>query len=202
MTDLTLAQVRRRDRVLIDAVYAGKLPEARLSYWRFLWARDPEGTEQLIDQLFAGVAPEPVGRCRWCGGTDFVEVYVLEEVYGRRMCERCGRGTPPEVVFTPVRLQPVHAIDPTWDLSFTAVVLSDGQAAWSPPPGRVPTVTYWVGPLNDQPQPPTPDELLTAAGFAVRDGVVVDVPNTYAQDFPMWDDRGQATRRIEGGPHR
>lgn len=90
---------------------------------------------------------------------------ALEEVYGRRMCERCGRGAPEPVSFERTQLRPVCMIDPAWSATWTAGELSDGTPVMVPPRGRVPTITYWVGPLVDRPQPPTPEELLIAAGL-------------------------------------
>lgn len=89
----------------------------------------------------------------------------MEDVRGWRLCDDCGRGAPPPVVFERVPLQPIYMIDPAWSATWSAGELSDGTPVMVPPQGRVPTITYWVGPLVDRPQPPTPADLLAAAGL-------------------------------------
>ena len=46
-----------RDGVIMAAVRAGKFPPARKEHWEKLWTADPEGTEQTIGTLAAGLVP-------------------------------------------------------------------------------------------------------------------------------------------------
>jgi hypothetical protein len=48
---------QHRDGVMNAAVRAGKFPPARKEHWEKLWAADPEGTEELIGTLAAGIVP-------------------------------------------------------------------------------------------------------------------------------------------------
>jgi Mu-like prophage I protein len=45
------------DRVLDEAIRAGKFAPARRDHYKALWAADPDGTRQLIDGLAANVIP-------------------------------------------------------------------------------------------------------------------------------------------------
>ena len=47
----------RRTGIINAAVTDGKIPPARREHWVALWQADPEGTEQTIGQLAAGVVP-------------------------------------------------------------------------------------------------------------------------------------------------
>ena len=47
----------RRTGIINAAVSDGKIPPARREHWVALWQADPEGTEQTIGQLAAGVVP-------------------------------------------------------------------------------------------------------------------------------------------------
>jgi len=46
-----------RDSVINAAVRAGKFPVSRKEHWQKLWAKDPEGTEESIGTLAAGLVP-------------------------------------------------------------------------------------------------------------------------------------------------
>lgn len=45
------------DRILTEAVKAGKFPPARRDHWKALWAADPDGTKSTIESLAANVIP-------------------------------------------------------------------------------------------------------------------------------------------------
>lgn len=48
---------QHRDTVIKAAVADGKFPPARVEHWQRLWDADPEGTEQTIATLAAGLVP-------------------------------------------------------------------------------------------------------------------------------------------------
>lgn len=47
----------KRERILTDAVKAGKFPPSRVEHYRAAYNADPEGTEQLIASLAEGLVP-------------------------------------------------------------------------------------------------------------------------------------------------
>ncbi|HLJ98383.1 MAG TPA: hypothetical protein VKU39_00595, partial [Streptosporangiaceae bacterium] len=47
----------RRDQVIQAAIMAGKTPPSRREHWQKLWDTDPDGTEQVLASLSAGLIP-------------------------------------------------------------------------------------------------------------------------------------------------
>lgn len=70
-----------RDRVLNDAVKAGKFPPARLGHFQGLWDKDPEGTREFVEKtLAAGAVPlEEVGHGK--GGDATADEALLAELW-------------------------------------------------------------------------------------------------------------------------
>jgi len=68
---------QNRDRILDEAVRAGKFPPARRKHWELLYQSDPEGTTAQINQLAAGLVPtSPLGS-----GADLTMDHENDTIY-------------------------------------------------------------------------------------------------------------------------
>lgn len=103
-----------------------------------------------------------IDECRACGSGDYAEISSWGEEQTQRMCADCGDRRPAPVRFRVWRGDPVH---------YTRIEVVQGglmpvsrrnlRPSWPPRPH----LTVWCGPPAPRPLPPTPEELLIAAGL-------------------------------------
>jgi hypothetical protein len=73
----------KRDRVISDAVRAGKITPARREHWQTAWAADADGAEQALASLAPGLVPVD-GLTGVTGGDDATgDDAVYEKLYGK-----------------------------------------------------------------------------------------------------------------------
>lgn len=120
--------------------------------------------DALYDVLYGGF---PEGDlCENCGGDDLMSVTSAESYTPIKVvCPGCGWSARPAqpVRFRLWRGRPVHMIDPRWVVPQAVMREEPGWEDQVEDP--IPMLTVWCGPAANRPMPPTPADILTAAGL-------------------------------------